>query len=75
MNPVCAEINEEVQPFKSDQHKTVVLLNSRETDMTQITSLDSGNIFEIKFVTLHYLDIGDIGIVAHKSGNVDMQQN
>ena len=32
--------------------------------------LDSENLFEVNFVTLHSLDIG---IVVHSSGNVDMQ--
>ena len=42
--PVCAEISEEVQQFNSwkvTNTKTVVLLNSRETDMTQVTSLNT----------------------------------
>ena len=37
-----------------------------------IEYLDSENIFEVNFVTLHSLDID---ILAHKSGNVDMQDS
>ena len=75
LNPVCAEINEEVQQLKSDQHKDCSAAEQqgkRHDSNIILEYLDSGKIFEVNFVTLHYLDIG---IVAHKSGNVDMQQN
>ena len=64
-----------VQQLKSDQHKDCSAAEqqrNRHDSNIILEYLDSGKIFEVNFVNLHYLDIG---IVAHKSGNVDMQQN
>ena len=67
--------HEEVQQLKSDQHKdcgAAQQQRNRRDSNNILENLDSGKIFEINFVTLHSVDIG---IVAHKSGTVDMQQN
>ena len=75
---VCAKINDEFQQSnsrKGDQHKdcTTTQQQRNRHDSNKIPEyLDSGKIFEVNFVTLHSFDIG---IVAHKSGNVDMQNS
>ena len=52
--------------------KTVQQQRNRYDSNKIIEYLDSENLFEVNFVTLHSLDIG---IVAHYSGNVDMQHS
>ena len=52
--------------------KTVQQQRNRYDSNKIIKYLDSKNLFEVNFVTLHSLDIG---IIVHQSGNVDMQHS
>ena len=61
--------------WKSDQNKDCSAAQQQRNrhDSNKILEyMDSGKTFEVNFVTLHSLDLGN---VAQKSGNVDMQQN
>ena len=78
VKPCMREITEEFQHFsswKDDQHKDCSAAQHQRNrhDSNKILEyLDNGELFVVNFVTLHSLDIG---IVAHKSGNVDMQHS
>ena len=52
--------------------KTAQQQRNRYDSNKIIEYFDSENLFEVNFVTLHSLDID---IVAHESGNVDMQDS